>query len=68
MRTSEKMMVLAGLEVQPRQEGDSDLTKRQADYLQGFLAIRGFTPLENNVLNALSQEQTSELLDQLETI
>jgi hypothetical protein len=68
MRTREKMMVLAGLEVQPRQDGDSDLTKRQANYLQGFLAIRGFAPLDNDVLNVVSQEQASELLDQLETI
>jgi len=67
MRTKEKMIVLAGLEVQPRQEGDSDLTERQANYLQGFLTIRGFAPLDNDVLNAVSQEQTSELLDQLET-
>ena len=68
MRTREKMMVLAGLEVKPRQEGDSDLTKRQANYLQGFLAIRGFAPLDKDVLNVVSQEQTSDLLDQLETL
>ena len=67
MSARKKMMVLAGVEVQPRQEGDSDLTKRQANYLQGFLAIRGFAPIDKDVLNVVSQEQTSELLDQLES-
>jgi hypothetical protein len=61
-------MAVAGLEISKRQEGDSDLSKPQADYLQGFLVVNGFDRLDEGVLAALSQEQASELLDQVDTI
>ena len=61
-------MLGARLEIPLREEGDSDLSKPQADYLQGFLMVNGFDRLDEGVLAALSQEQASELLDQVDTI
>jgi hypothetical protein len=61
-------MVASGVEIAERQEGDSDVTERQADYIQGSLAANGFDPVDGDVLAVLSQEQASELLDQVETI
>ena len=61
-------MVASGVEIAERQEGDSDVTERQADYIQGSLAASGFDPVDRDVLAVLSQEQASELLDQVETI
>jgi hypothetical protein len=61
-------MVASGVAISERQEGDSDITERQADYIQGSLSISGFDPVDENVLAVLSQEQASELLDKVETI
>ena len=62
------MLSVAGLELPVRQKDDSDLTERQTDYVQSFLVDSGFAPLDDEILDVLSQEQAQQLVDQVDSI